>query len=159
MRRTGKLYTLTLVSAALAVYSSVQIAMWHGNSSQWHLWVDIVPQGFGIASVITSTLIVRILTKLHYVVKLMFPRPSSRVLPKRMWQWLLGVSKGAPLLRGLTVSPVTYLFRTTGQVLGVSLSGTLLQTILLSKLRQRIHGPNAEEVIPSLSRAFVSADE
>lgn len=76
-----------------------------------------------------------------------------------MWQWLLGVSKGAPLLRGLTIFPVTYIFRTTGQVLGVSLSGTLLQTILLSKLRQRIHGPNAEEVIPSLSRAFVSADE
>ena len=41
---------------------------------------------------------------------------------------------------------MTYLFRTTGQVLGVSLSGTLLQGVLLSKLRQRIHGPNAEEV-------------
>ena len=62
MRRTGKLYTLTLVSAALAVYSSTQIAMWKENSPQWHLWVDIVPQGFGMASVITSTLIVRILT-------------------------------------------------------------------------------------------------
>lgn len=62
MRRTGKLYTLTLVSAALAVYSSTQIAMWNENSPQWHLWVDIVPQGFGMASVITSTLIVRILT-------------------------------------------------------------------------------------------------
>jgi len=30
-------------------------------------------------------------------------------------------------------------------VLGVSLSGTLLQAILLSKLQQRIQGPNAEE--------------
>ena len=62
MRRTGKLYTLTLVSAGLAVYASIQVVMWNEKSSQWHLWVDIVPQGFGMASVITSTLIVRILT-------------------------------------------------------------------------------------------------
>jgi len=33
-------------------------------------------------------------------------------------------------------------------VLGVSLGGTLLQTVLLSKLQQRIQGPNAEEVCP-----------
>ena len=41
---------------------------------------------------------------------------------------------------------VTYLFRTTGQVLGVSLSGALLQAVLLQKLRERIHGPDAVEV-------------
>lgn len=115
MRRTGKLYTLTLVSAALAVCSSIQIAMWSENSSQWHLWVDIVPQGFGMASVITSTLIALIAC----------------------------VSKTDVAV----ATGITYLFRTTGQVLGVSLSGTLLQSILLSKLRQRIHGPNAEEFI------------
>jgi len=121
MRRTGKLYTLTLVSAALAVYSSVQIAMWHENSSQWHLWVDIVPQGFGMASLITSTLIAVIACVAKTDV---------------------AVATG-----------ITYLFRTTGQVLGVSLSGTLLQTILLSKLRQRIHGPNAEEYIARIRRS------
>ena len=43
-------------------------------------------------------------------------------------------------------SSVTYLFRTTGQVLGVSLSGAILQAVLLQKLRQRIHGPDAAEV-------------
>ncbi|KAH9077429.1 MFS general substrate transporter [Lactarius deliciosus] len=120
MRRTGKLYTLTLVSAALAVWSSIQIALWSENSSQWHLWVDIVPQGFGMASVITSTLIALIAC----------------------------VSKTDVAV----ATGITYLFRTTGQVLGVSLSGTLLQSILLSKLRQRIHGPNAEEVISFPSR-------
>ena len=41
---------------------------------------------------------------------------------------------------------VTYLFRTTGQVIGVSLSGALLQTVLTSKLRERIHGPDAISV-------------
>jgi len=123
MRRTGKLYTLTLVSAALAVCSSVQIVMWNEKSSQWHLWVDIVPQGFGMASLITSTLIAVI----------------------------AGVAKTDVAV----ATGITYLFRTTGQVLGVSLSGTLLQSILVSKLRQRIHGPNAEE---SISRIRHSTD-
>lgn len=40
----------------------------------------------------------------------------------------------------------TYLFRTTGQVLGVSLSGALLQAVLTSKLRERITGPDAYQV-------------
>lgn len=41
---------------------------------------------------------------------------------------------------------ITYLFRTTGQVLGVSLSGTVLQAVLLKKLRERITHPGADEV-------------
>jgi hypothetical protein len=42
--------------------------------------------------------------------------------------------------------PVTYLFRTTGQVLGVSLSGALLQAVLTHQLRERLHGSDAAEV-------------
>jgi hypothetical protein len=41
---------------------------------------------------------------------------------------------------------ITYLFRTTGQVLGVSLSGALLQAILTRQLQKRITGPEAFEV-------------
>ena len=39
-----------------------------------------------------------------------------------------------------------FLFRSTGQVLGVSLSGALLQAVLTNKLRKRITGPGALEV-------------
>ncbi|EEB91097.1 hypothetical protein MPER_10605, partial [Moniliophthora perniciosa FA553] len=59
---------------------------------------------------------------------------------------------------------ITYLFRTTGQVLGVSISGATLQAVLLLKLRERIQGPGSMEynqliyeiqhstnIIPSLS--------
>ncbi|KAF8631153.1 hypothetical protein AX15_002499 [Amanita polypyramis BW_CC] len=55
---------------------------------------------------------------------------------------------------------ITYLFRTTGQVLGVSLGGAVLQAVLAKNLQQQITGPNAAEniyiirhkieVIPSL---------
>ena len=41
---------------------------------------------------------------------------------------------------------MSYLFRTTGQVLGVSLGGALLQYILTKQLRKRITGPEAFEV-------------
>ena len=42
---------------------------------------------------------------------------------------------------------MSYLFRTTGQVLGVALSGALIQDVLLRKLRATITGPDAAEII------------
>ena len=58
MRRTGKLYFLTLVSAALGIFSSVFVALWYFNTSKFHLWFDLVPSGFGMASLINSVLVV-----------------------------------------------------------------------------------------------------
>ncbi|KAJ7095220.1 major facilitator superfamily domain-containing protein [Mycena belliarum] len=114
MRRTGKLYTLTLAAAISSISANVLVIFWNENTSAWHLWFDIVPQGFGMASFITSTLIAMI----------------------------AGVTKeDMPVATG-----ITYLFRTTGQVLGVSLSGAILQAVLLQKLRERIHGPGSAEV-------------
>ncbi|KAK0206242.1 hypothetical protein DFS33DRAFT_1313318 [Desarmillaria ectypa] len=48
---------------------------------------------------------------------------------------------------------ITYLFRTTGQVLGVSLSGAILQAILLHQLRVRIQGPGSAEIINEIRHA------
>jgi hypothetical protein len=41
---------------------------------------------------------------------------------------------------------VSYLFRTTGEVLGVSLSAALTQTLLVRELRMRIVSDGADEV-------------
>ena len=46
---------------------------------------------------------------------------------------------------------ILYLFRTTGQVLGVSLSGAILQAVLTKQLQMRITGPGASEVRSSFS--------
>ncbi|THV03269.1 vacuolar amino acid permease [Dendrothele bispora CBS 962.96] len=109
MRRTGKLYNLTIASSLLANFASLLVVFWNNNTTAFHLWFDIVPQGFGMASLITSTLIAMI----------------------------AGVQK-----QDMAVATgITYLFRTTGQVLGVALSGAILQAILLQKLRSRIQGP------------------
>lgn len=42
---------------------------------------------------------------------------------------------------------VTYLFRTTGQVLGVSFSGTVPQAVLGTKLHDYIRGPHTAETV------------
>ncbi|KAJ7368135.1 vacuolar amino acid permease [Mycena albidolilacea] len=119
MRRTGKLYTLTLAAAASSICANVLVIFWNENTSQWHLWLDIVPQGFGMASFITTTLIAMI----------------AGVIKEDM-----SVATG-----------ITYLFRTTGQVLGVSLSGAILQAVLLQKLRMRIQDPRSAETSSRLS--------
>jgi len=118
MRRTGKLYKLTLISAVLTVVASLLLVFWSNETSELHLWFDIVPQGFGMASVITTTLIAMI---------------------ANVSREDIAVATG-----------ITYLFRTTGQVLGVSLSGALLQSVLTTKLRERIQGPGSLELIEQI---------
>lgn len=45
---------------------------------------------------------------------------------------------------------VSYLFRATGSVLGISLSTSILQNNLKSQLSKRIVGPGAKEIIESI---------
>lgn len=48
-----------------------------------------------------------------------------------------------------TATGITYLFRYVGQLVGVSLSAALLQSVLTFQLHQRITGPGSIEVRPS----------
>ncbi|KAJ7068112.1 MFS general substrate transporter [Mycena amicta] len=124
MRRTGKLYTLTVAAAATSLFANILVIFWNENTAPWHLWADLIPQAFGMASFITSTLIAMI----------------------------AGVSReDMPVATG-----ITYLFRTTGQVLGVSLSGAILQAVLLRKLRDRIHDPHSAEIIYEIRHSAAS---
>ncbi|KDQ16464.1 hypothetical protein BOTBODRAFT_172995 [Botryobasidium botryosum FD-172 SS1] len=115
MRRTGKFWSLTVCTALIILGANIAISTWNENTPGWHLWLDVVPSGFGVASFITTTLIALI----------------AAVKKEDM-----AIATG-----------ISYLFRTTGQVLGVSLSGAFMQAQLLSNLRERIRGPDAEEII------------
>lgn len=52
------------------------------------------------------------------------------------------------IVQSLNACPVTYTFRTVGQVLGVSLSGATVQGVLARQLREKITGPGSAEVRP-----------
>jgi hypothetical protein len=59
MRRTGKYWSVILISASLSVFSMSLISRWDkGSLSEFELWFDIVPNALGYASLLTSTLIV-----------------------------------------------------------------------------------------------------
>jgi len=103
------------------VTASLLASCWTENSSTFHLWIDLIPQGFGMASFITTTLIAMI---------------------ANVYKEDTAVAIG-----------ITYLFRTTGQVLGVSLSGAILQAVLLRKLRERIQGPDAARIIYTIQHS------
>lgn len=133
--------------------ASTLVVFWNRESSQIHLWLDLLPQGFGMASLITSTLIVGALSQRHFrfLQHLLFSLPGND-----RWGFQRGYghrhrklsrpSRPHTAAHPSLVLSVTYLFRTTGQVLGVSLSGAVLQAVLLQQLRKRIQGPGATEV-------------
>ncbi|KAJ3504989.1 hypothetical protein NLJ89_g7655 [Agrocybe chaxingu] len=115
MRRTGKLYNLTVVSSVMTFLASILASRWNETTPAFRLWADLIPQGFGMASFITTTLIAMI---------------------AGVYKEDMAVATG-----------ITYLFRTTGQVLGVSLGGSILQAVLLRKLRSRIQGDGSTDLI------------
>jgi len=57
MRKTGKYWNLTVACITSTLVASILVANWSDSSHRLHLWLDIVPSGFGIAAVITTTLI------------------------------------------------------------------------------------------------------
>ncbi|KIO33965.1 hypothetical protein M407DRAFT_17228 [Tulasnella calospora MUT 4182] len=50
---------------------------------------------------------------------------------------------------------LSYLFRTTGQVVGVAGSGAILQTLLARNLEERITGPGADEIIRTIRQVWI----
>jgi len=118
MRATGKYWTLTIGCCVGGLIASILLSLWNPETSDFELWFDIVPGGFSLSSVITSTLI---------------------ALISSVDREDIAVATG-----------ISYLFRTTGQVLGVSLTGALAQSILQKELRERIRIPEAEKLIQEI---------
>jgi len=115
MRRTGRYFYLNLFGAFLTIISSAMFAAWSSQTSDFHLWFDIIPSGFGNSSLLTSMLIALIAS---------VDRADVAV-----------------------ATGISYLFRTTGQVLGVSLSSAVVQGLLNKFLHEKITGPGSRELI------------
>lgn len=56
MRATGRYYYLTVISAALPVFSLTLLALMDDKSGTFYTWFAVVPSGFGFSAVVTSIL-------------------------------------------------------------------------------------------------------
>lgn len=131
VRATGRYYWLTVICGCFSIFSSFLLASWDQNTSEFLLWTSFCPMAFSLGAVTTLTIVALIadIGRDHVAVA------TSRTSP----------------VNPLTL--VSYTFRTTGQVLGVSLSGALTQAVLQRELSRRIVGPGAAEIISKIRQS------
>ncbi|KAG7528342.1 hypothetical protein FFLO_06219 [Filobasidium floriforme] len=127
MRATGKYWWMTSFMAGLAVVSSLAMTQFTVDSPDWLLWIAIVPNGFGVSGVITSTLIA-----------------------------LIGSVKTEDMA---VATGISYMFRTTGQVIGVGITSSIAQSILTKQLTRTLTGPDASEIITRIRHSTSSIAE
>ena len=48
MRRTGKLYGLTLTASFLSIFASLLASTWNQNTPDFRFWADLLFQGLGL---------------------------------------------------------------------------------------------------------------
>lgn len=142
MRRTGRYYYLGITFGLVNLGSTLMLISWHKGSAGALFWISQAPGGFGFAGMLTSTLIALIGS---------VGREEMWVLrTRRELTFLSAVATGSELSSvdraRLIACAVSYLFRTTGQVLGVSLSAAIVQAVLKRELAARITGNGASDV-------------
>ncbi|KZS92271.1 MFS general substrate transporter [Sistotremastrum niveocremeum HHB9708] len=124
MHRTGQYWWCIVGAASFSFISNAMIASWNENTSQLHLWFDIVPNGMANSALGTATLIAMIAS---------VSREDSAV-----------------------VTGISFTFRTVGQVLGVSLSGAVVQGVLVHELKSKITGPGSAAIIEQIRHSTSS---
>lgn len=125
MKRTGAYWWCAVSGGLIMVISAVLMCLWDAHSPAWLSWVTVAPAGFGYAAVLTSSL-VALMTE------------------------VTRQGKGETAV----ATSMSYMFRMTGQVLGVSLSGAIVQAILQHDLIQLIRGKHAKATIYTIRHSI-----
>jgi predicted MFS family arabinose efflux permease len=140
MKKTGKFYWLTVVSYATLTTGAVIVLCFVGlvTNSTYGIAIGMMFSGFGIGIGVTSTLI---------GLRMFWPLPSTAKLT-------CIVSNAAPEDQAVTTAG-SYLFRSLGSVVGVSLSSTVIQQSLRNSLREALgSGKEAEKVVQKVRKSL-----
>ncbi|EIW69421.1 hypothetical protein TREMEDRAFT_39017 [Tremella mesenterica DSM 1558] len=127
IRHTGRYWWCSVIGGLIMVISAGMMCFWKENSPGWLSWVSVAPAGAGYAGVLTSSLIA-LMTEVT-----------------RQGRGEIAVA-----------TSMSYLFRTSGQVLGVSISAAIVQSILQKDLSRLITGPDASEIIYTIRHSTSS---
>ena len=104
------------------------LATFNTKTPYWEHYFAILPAGVGFGGIITLLLIALISS---------VPIEGFPLLQK---QYLT-------ILDQASATGMSYLFRSTGSVVGITVTQCVLQNLLKIWLTERIHGPNAEYII------------
>jgi high-affinity nickel permease len=114
-----------MTSYALQALGTGLLATFNTSTPSWQHYVFVFPFGVGFGGCITLLLIALI--------------SSVSVEGLKLCELFLIVDQA-------TATGMSYLFRSTGSVVGITTTQCVLQNLLKTWLTQRIHGPDAEYV-------------
>ena len=112
-------------SYALQILGASLVVTFDTSTPSWHHYVFPIPMGIGFGATITLLLIALISS---------VPQKGSHLCAERLTR------------DQATVTGMSYLFRSTGSVIGITATQCVLQNLLKSWLTERIHTPNAQDV-------------
>ncbi|KAK4049022.1 hypothetical protein OIV83_004383 [Microbotryomycetes sp. JL201] len=125
MARTGVYRTLLISVGFLGWVGPLAMILWNRKvTPEWAYWLSMIPAGIGYGGTFAIS---RILT-------ITLVALIAAVEPAQM----------------ASATGVSYLFRATGSVLGISLSTSILQNSLKSQLHKRIVGKGSRKIIENI---------
>lgn len=149
MSHTGRYKGFCLCSGVSLILGAAVITSWTPQSSAWWLALGNILDGYALGSLLTTTL-VSLLAAVE--VKGMIPNMVAKTqMDCKAEDFLLLISK--KLLDSATIISISYLFRTTGGVLGVSTCQGVFQAVLKTQLVEKVKGPNAAEIIDAVRKS------
>ncbi|EIM89147.1 MFS general substrate transporter [Stereum hirsutum FP-91666 SS1] len=143
-----------LITNSLCVAVGSLLAGWYMRKSGKYWWYEVcAAAGIVVANVVLASWSGKTPEWILYITLM----PSGFGFSTVLTTTLLALFASVPREQIPVATGVSYLFRTTGQVLGVSLSSTLTQSLLAKNLRERITVPNADEIISKIldSTAYI----
>ena len=143
MQRSGRYYWLTVVAYTSLTLGVIPIILWTGllSSDTLGIGVGLAIGGFGNGIGVTSSLIALRGSP-------SFSLPSKLILNPLLLTRQISIIVSATTYADQAVATAcSYLFRSLGSVVGVSLSATMVQQVLRASLADVLHdGQDAEEI-------------
>ncbi|KAF9524357.1 member of the major facilitator superfamily [Crepidotus variabilis] len=129
MQSTGKYYILTVMASTMLAVGSITMTL---SSGAWTISILGLVSGLFISSLGSGTVITTSLISL--------------------------IANAGQEDQAIAIA-VSYLFRSTGSVLGVSIGSALLQDTLRSSLRAKLSGNDVDEIVHRVRESLVYLDE
>ncbi|KAF9030985.1 MFS general substrate transporter [Hymenopellis radicata] len=133
-----------LIPHAICISTGSLVAGWYMRRTGKYWWLQIAA---GLGNLAAAVELAHWSEKTPEWVLYVTLMPSGFGISMTLTTTVLAMFASVPREQIPVATGLSYLFRSTGQVLGVALTSTVTQSLLAKNLRARIAGEDAEEVI------------